>query len=204
LPLELAPHGSLFIVFRRAIASRAAGAASRNFPVYSEAHELAGPWRVRFDPHWGGPADAEFTELVSWTTRPEEGIKYYSGTATYRQTFDLPPELRRPGVRIALDLGEVKHLAQVRLNGKDLGSLWTKPFRVDITGAVAPAGNALEIDVVNLWPNRLIGDAALPPERRHTQTNIVYKKDAPLIESGLLGKVRLMKIGLNEPPAPAR
>jgi hypothetical protein len=88
----------------------------------------------------------------------------------------------------------VKYVAQVRLNGKDLGALWTKPFRVEITNAVKPSGNLLEIDVVNLWPNRLIGDAALPPERRFTRTNISYKKDDPLLESGLLGPVRLQII----------
>ena len=72
--------------------------------------------------------------------------------------------------------------------------LWSKPFRVDITGAVKPAGNLLEVVVVNLWPNRLIGDASLPPEQRFGKTNIVYKKDAPLLESGLLGKVMLCAV----------
>jgi hypothetical protein len=95
---------------------------------------------------------------------------------------------------MALDLGEVKYVAQVRLNGRDLGVLWTKPFRVEITDAVKPSGNLLEIDVVNLWPNRIIGDAALPPEKRFTRTNISFKKDDPLLESGLLGPVRLQVI----------
>ncbi len=146
---------------------------------------------MSFDPKWGGPASAEFPKLLSWTVRPEDGIKYYSGTATYRKSFDLPPALQGAHARVALDLGEVKYAAQVRLNGKDLGPLWTKPFRVEITDAVKPAGNVLEIDVANLWPNRIIGDSRLPPERRYTHTNVVYNQDTPLWESGLLGPVRL-------------
>jgi hypothetical protein len=93
-----------------------------------------------------------------------------------------------------LDLGDVKDLAQVRLNGRHLGVLWTRPFRVEITSAVKPTGNVLEIDVVNLWPNRIIGDAALPPGKRFTKTNIKFKKDEPLLESGLLGPVTLEAI----------
>jgi hypothetical protein len=191
LPLELAPYGSLFVVFRQPIAKTANGAAAHNFPRVTAVAELSGGWKVAFDPKWGGPAEADFDQLISWTLRPEAGIRYYSGTATYRKTFDLPAALKQTGGRLALDLGDVKYVAQVRLNGKDLGAIWTKPFRVDITGVVKPAGNQLEVDVVNLWPNRLIGDASLPPEQRFGKTNIVYKASAPLLESGLLGKVTL-------------
>jgi len=191
MPLELAPFGSLFVVFRQPTDALARREATRNFPVYSTAQEIPGPWDVSFDPHWGGPAHAEFPKLISWTERPEEGIKYYSGTATYRQSFDLPPALRSPRRRVAIDLGQVKYAAQVRLNGKDLGPLWTKPFRVEITGALQPSGNVLEIDVANLWPNRIIGDSLLPPKRRFTRTNVVYTNDTPLWKSGLLGPVRL-------------
>jgi hypothetical protein len=102
--------------------------------------------------------------------------------------------MRGAQARIALDLGEVKYIAQVRLIGKDLGPLWTKPFRVEITSAVKPSGNVLEIDVVNLWSNRVMGDAQLPPEKRYTRTNISYKKGEPLMESGLLGPVSLQLI----------
>jgi hypothetical protein len=149
---------------------------------------------VHFDPQWGGPAKVDFQNLLSWTARPEDGIKFYSGTATYRKSFDLPPGLSGSHARVALDLGDVKYVAQVRLNGIDLGPLWTKPFRVEITKALKPAGNVLEIDVANLWPNRIIGDSRLPPERRYTHTNIVYTEDTPLWESGLLGPVRLESI----------
>ena len=131
--------------------------------------------------------------MEDWTKRPEAGIRFYSGTARYRTTFDLPDRLRRSGSRIFLDLGVVRNLAEVRLNGKGLGIVWTAPWRVDITAAAKPAGNILEISVTNLWPNRLIGDAALPAEKRLTKTNIGFNKDQPLLESGLLGPVRLMR-----------
>ena len=191
VPLVFAPYGSLFVIFRQPISMDGQGQGSGNFPVFSGGEQLQGPWAVSFDPQWGGPASAEFAKLISWTARSEDGIKYYSGTATYRKLFDLPAALRGPHAKVALDLGEVKYVAQVRLNGKDLGPLWTKPFRVDITDAVKPSGNVLEIDVANLWPNRIIGDSRLPPARRYTRTNIVYHEDTALWESGLLGPVKL-------------
>ena len=199
LPLEFAPHGSLFVVFREPVGSNAAGRAARNFPVYAEGHELTGEWRVRFDPRWGGPESVIFDRLSSWTQRPEAGIRYYSGKATYLKTVDLREDLRQAGRRIVLELGAVKDVAEVRLNGTNLGVVWTEPFRVDITEAVRPFGNALEIDVVNLWPNRLIGDAALPPEKRFTRTNVQFSKDQPLLESGLLGPVT---VRMAEPQTP--
>lgn len=194
VPLEFPPYGSLFVVFRRKIDGNVDGKASHNFPAYVDSQTLGGPWAVQFDPKWGGPATVEFAALTSWTTRPEAGIKYYSGTATYKKSFDLPSPLRGSQQRIALDLGEVRYVAQVRLNGKDLGPLWTKPFRAEITSALKPAGNDLEIDVINLWCNRVMGDALLPADQRFTKANITYKKDEPLMESGLLGPVKLQLI----------
>lgn len=191
VPLQFDPNGSLFVIFREPIGADVQGQGRSNFPTYADGTEIQGPWEVNFDPKWGGPASATFEKLQSWTTRPEEGIKFYSGTATYRKTFDLPAALRGPNIRIALDLGEVKYVARVRLNGKDLGVVWTKPFRVDLTEAVKPSGNVLEIDVANLWPNRIIGDSLLPPDQRFTRTNIVYTQDTPLWPSGLLGPVKL-------------
>jgi hypothetical protein len=100
---------------------------------------------------------------------------------------------KESGRRLYIDLGTVQSIARVRLNGHNLGIVWTAPWRVEITDAVKPTGNKLEIDVVNLWPNRLIGDAGLPPEKRYTVTNVqTYKKDSPLLPSGLLGPVSVM------------
>lgn len=145
---------------------------------------LEGPWTVHF------PDPVTFEKLVSWTERPEEKVKYFSGTATYSREFDLPA---LPAGRVlSLDLGRVKEIAEVRLNGKDLGILWKPPFAVDITEAVRPGRNTLEVRVTNLWPNRLIGDQRLPPEQRTTRTNVTkFKANSPLMESGLLGPVTL-------------
>ncbi len=193
LPLQFVPFGSMFIVFREPIAKDAKSASAPNYPTFSPLKEISGPWTVKFDPKWGGPSSVSFDRLASWTTRPEEGIKHYSGTATYVTRFDLEKTPGTGGQRLALDLGEVKELAEVRLNGKSLGVLWAIPFRVDITDALKAGENQLEIDVVNFWPNRIIGDDLLPPDKRLTHTNIRrLTKDTPLMDSGLLGPVRIL------------
>lgn len=189
VPLELGPYGSMFVVFRSA-ASQHPPTGRPNAPHFETALELTGPWTVRFDPNWGGPASVEFAELVSWTQRSEEGVRYYSGTATYEQALDLPEELEDKS--IWLDLGTVRELAEVRLNGESLGIVWCPPFRVDLTRAVKAGTNHLEVDVVNFWPNRLIGDTSRPAEQRLTQTNVrAFRRNSRLIESGLLGPVML-------------
>jgi hypothetical protein len=191
LPLEFAPYGSWFVVFRRAVPPDAGGTAPANSPHLSPIHRLSGPWAVAFDPKWGGPDSVEFPELISWTEQAEPGIRFYSGTTTYRKGFDLPATVLA-SERLFLDLGEVRELAEVRLNGRDLGVLWAVPFRVEVTGALRPADNQLEIEVVNFWPNRIIGDQSLPPEQRRTRTNIRKLTSAtPLMPSGLLGPVTL-------------
>lgn len=129
----------------------------------SKLAKIAGPWSISFPPDKGAPATAEFPRLISWTKSDDAGIKYFSGTATYGTTFTLNAPLEK-SARIWLDLGEVKNIAQVRLNGSDLGTLWKPPFRVDVTAAVKPGVNKLEIKVTNLWPNRLIGDEKLHPD----------------------------------------
>ena len=190
-PLSLDPCGSVFVVFREP---------AEDHPPYGtdnalhlkEAGALEGPWDAAFDPAWGGPAHVRFQRLVDWTERPEPGIRYYSGAATYSKRFDLPPAARA-APRLWLDLGDVRELAEVRLNGRRLGVVWRPPFRVEITGAVKPVGNLLEVEVVNFWPNRIIGDRRLPPEKRRTRTNIrKLTAKTPLMKSGLLGPVRLM------------
>jgi len=193
VPLDLAPCGSIFVVFREAVEPGAGGAAEGNFPRLAPRHEIAGPWTVRFDPRLGGPASAEFPRLVSWTARPEEGIRFYSGTATYETTFGVPPEIASGRSPVWLDLGEVRQIAEVRLNGEALGILWALPLRVEVTGRLRASGNRLEVDVVNSWPNRIIGDGSLPPEKRLTRTNIAkLTGSTPLVESGLLGPVTLL------------
>lgn len=195
IPMELAPYESVFVVFRKGTqAARRKAGLRRNL---SELARVEGPWTVKFDPKWGGPESIRFPELISWTSRAEEGIKYYSGTATYLASFTFHGN---PDQAEFLDLGEVKEIAEVRLNGKKLGVAWTKPFRVDAAGAVRAGENNLEIDVVNLWPNRLIRDGQRPAGERLTSTNIkAYAESRPegykLLDSGLLGPVRLIGSG---------
>ncbi|MBN2217475.1 MAG: discoidin domain-containing protein [Pirellulales bacterium] len=194
--LTFAPYQSYFVVFQKpADHSDAKPGGPTNFDSLDTSATLAGPWTVAFDPRWGGPEEIVFDDLVDWTTRPEEGIKYYSGTAVYRKTFDLPetPDATRENRRLFLDLGTVNHVARVRLNGKDLGILWTAPWRVDVTGVVKAKGNRLEIEVVNTWLNRLVGDAHLPPEKRLAKTNAAYPPNQPLLPSGLLGPVTVQQ-----------
>ena len=151
---------------------------------------------MKFDPKWGGPASVPFEQLTSWTARPEPGVKYYSGTAVYEKNFDLPATLRTPSRRLWLDLGDVRQLAEVRLNGQEIGILWAPPFRAEITEALRTTGNRLEIEVVNFWPNRIIGDQFLPEAQRLTRTNIrKLGKETPLVESGLLGPVKNLDAG---------
>ena len=160
---------------------------------------LEGPWQVTFAPGWGAPAEpVDFEKLISWTDSPVAGIKYFSGAATYRKTFTVSQSLF-PHSAFSLDLGNVLELAEVTLNGKNLGVVWIAPYRLDVTGAVRPGANTLEVKVVNLWPNRLIGDAGLAPEKRLTRTNVhKFKAGDPLRKSGLLGPVRLIKANQSE------
>jgi hypothetical protein len=203
LPLELDPFDSYFIVFRKPVSINAAGQSKLNFPKLKRLNELGGSWNVAFDTLWGGPKEVEFPKLVNWIDRPEEGIKYYSGKATYRKTFDLDGEANEnlktgnKNKRLLLDLGNVKNVAVVRLNGKKLGILWCAPWRVDITGCVRQSGNQLEIDVIDLWANRVIGDLKLPKENRVTKTHERFRFDmiqqnTPLLDAGLLGPVNFL------------
>ena len=204
LPLEFNQFGSWFIVFRKPIAIDAVGKATSNFPKVSPIVELGDSWKVTFDPEWGGPGEVGFPTLSNWIENSQGGIKYYSGTATYRKLFNLNEV--NEGVknengsvrRLYLDLGNVQDVAEVRLNGKKLGILWCAPWRVEITGIVKSSGNQLEIDVINLWANRVIGDLNLPKEKRFTKTHDGFRFDmirgsTPLLDSGLLGPVRIMK-----------
>jgi hypothetical protein len=193
VPLRLPPYGSLFVVFREPISETTQGNAERNSPDYKTLQQIQGPWDVYFDPKWGGPGKVSFDRLISWTERPEQEIRYYSGKATYTTTFHLSG-LKTTGQNYVLDLGEVLDvgIARVKLNGKDLKVIWTKPFQVDITGIAQNGENTLEIEVVNSWRNRLIADRDLPEEKRLTKTNIIARPDWVLCKSGLLGLVQIL------------
>jgi len=158
--------------------------------------ELTGPWRLGFPPRWGAPEAVTLTNLVSWSDCADPGVKYFSGTATYRTAFHFSPANPATGdARYLLDLGQIQVMARVKLNGQDCGLAWKPPYQVEVTRALKPGENQLEISVANLWPNRMIGDAALPETNRFTWSSWEpFTKDTPLLPSGLLGPVRLLTI----------
>jgi hypothetical protein len=192
VPLEFAPGQSLFLVLRKSKTPPLSAGA--NFIALETLAEVNGSWQVAFDPSWGGPATpVAFDRLEDWTKRPEDGIRNYSGQAVYLNTIAISNDFK--GRRLYLDLGKVKELAGVRLNGRDLGVVWCAPWRIEITGAVRAGANDLELTVANQWVNRLIGDSGKPQEQRFTwTTHNPYRPDSPLIESGLFGPVTI-KVG---------
>ncbi len=188
ISLRLAPYESGFVIFRRP----AKGSVTQeNFPQREILATIAGPWEVAFDPKWGGPETVIFGELEDWSVRSETQIKYYSGTAIYRTTFDCNFDLRRN--RYSIFLGKVHNIASVKLNGHDLGVLWCDPWRASIPpGMLKTHSNKLEITVANLWVNRLIRDSGLPVDQRLTWVpDNPLRPDTPLRASGLLGPVQI-------------
>lgn len=200
VPLQLAEHEAVFVVFRHATAapSRPAAPAAPATTLV----ELAGPWELSFAPGLGAPATTQFAQLHSWTDDPDEGIKFFSGTATYRQTITAVREWFAADTGVFLDLGRVGDLAEVSVNGRALGTLWKTPYRVDVSGALRPGENVLEIKVTNQWTNRLIGDRHTAPEKRVLGDASVqppgwarFGPQAPLA-SGLMGPVVLVSTPL--------
>lgn len=169
VPMAFAPSQSFFVVFRKPAApsasTRATPTSAVNFPPLEVAVTFSQPWTVQFNPAWGGPKKMIFEELEDWTARPEPGIKYYSGTARYDYTFTTPATFNpKNSRRLWLDLGDVRHLARVSLNGRDLGTLWTAPWRVEVTGLLKTGRNIFVVQVTNTWANRLIGDEQAPAD----------------------------------------
>jgi len=143
----------------------------------------------------GAPAAVTQRTLESWSDSKIPGVKYFSGTGVYTETFELPKAALKRGTRLLLDLGEVRELAEVSLNGKALGTVWTPPFRLDITKVAKPGKNVLKVKVANLWVNRLIADAQPGAKKKYTFTTIpTYGSDAPLRASGLLGPVLIRQV----------
>lgn len=186
--IRLEERESAFVVFRRPAAS-SSRVIARALP--SPLTEISGPWEVAFPANLGAPAKIRLEKLDAWTANADDGVKYFSGTASYTRTVQAPRSWFRPGRRIMLDLGAVKDIAEVHVNGAALGALWKPPFRIDVTGALVPGVNRLEIKVTNQWTNRLIGDRTVSAEKR------VFAAGGPppfgpppaLSESGLLGPV---------------
>ena len=183
---DLEQAGSCFVVFSKtakSVAAKKTGSAPESTP-------LSGIWTLAFPSGWGAPDRFETKELKAWKDldlSPE--AKAFSGTVTYSTTFDAG-KLKK-GARYSLDLGRVEMIATVTLNGKKLRTLWTPPYRLDITGALKSGDNTLQIEVTSTWFNRLAYDANQPENQRKTWTFNPPKKDAALRESGLLGPVEI-------------
>lgn len=179
---------------------------------------VSGPWRLRFDHKPGAPSEQSISKLSSWSISADPATRFFSGSATYTATVAVPAAACRPGARLMVDLGAVRNFAEITVNGKAFPTLWKPPFIQDVTGAIHPGTNSLEVRVTNLWPNRLIGDAQLPEEVQWNGNAIeripgwvwagspppgkrvtfatwrFYSKDSPLLESGLLGPVEILSV----------
>lgn len=191
--LTLPPAASVFVVFGKQTEDRRAAVPKGDTYVdrtgMTPALEMAGPWTVIFP-----DASVQFDELKNWTDSDQPAIRYFSGLATYEKTFEVPAALVAGADRLSLDLGDVKEVAEVHINGRPVGTVWTPPYRVDLTGALKSGTNTVKIVVANLLANRIIGDRANPAAGTFTKSNIdVLKATSPLAPSGLLGPVRLLR-----------
>jgi hypothetical protein len=160
--------------------------------VETELATVDGAWKVSFEAGRGAPDSITLDKLISWSDSADAGVKYFSGAGTYSQTIQASPDWFKKGAKLWIDLGDVKNLAEVTVNGKSLGIVWHTPYRVDATSALKPGSNEVMIKVINAWVNRLIGDQQPDATTKYTFADVKpYKANSPLLPSGLLGPVRL-------------
>ena len=191
VPIALEPEDAVFVVFRKN-----ATAKTRTIPARAEAvvTTVEGPWSIAFQPDRGAPASSTFPALTSWSEHKDAGIKYFSGSATYSKSIEVPADWFAGHAELWLSLGDVKNIAEVSVNGKRLATLWKAPFRVNVTGALRPGANSLQVTVTNLWVNRIVGDQQPGVTKKYTYTVMpFYRADSPLLPSGLLGPVRVIR-----------
>jgi hypothetical protein len=195
LPLRLEPWGTVFVVFRTPTNDT-----SRNLPTSTETQvaTVDGPWTVTFQQGRGAPPSITLGALSSWSDNQDQGVKYFSGTGTYTTTIQASADWFATGKHLWVDLGDVKNLADVSVNGKSLGIIWHTPFKVDATSALRPGANELVVKVTNAWVNRLIGDQQ-PNAKTYTFADVhPYKANSPLLLSGLLGPVTIYSVSASE------
>lgn len=195
VPLHLEPSGAVFVVFRNPseVTSRTV-----TKPTERTLATLRGPWEISFQANRGAPAQVTFQSLIPWNEHSSDGIKYFSGTGTYTKTIQVSPDWFQDSAQVWIDLGDVRSLAEVVVNGELLGSVWKKPFRINMTNALQESANTLEIKVTNLWVNRLIGDQQPGASTTFTSTSWpYYHADSPLMRSGLLGPVQMIRLTKN-------
>ena len=202
VPLPLGPNEAVFVVFRKSTRQSRSDIAQPRRVVLAS---VSGPWQVRFPKSRGAPEHVVFAELSLWNTSKDPIIRYFSGTAIYDTVIDAHWKTNAARPRTEVDLGVVKSVAEVFVNGRSAGIAWKAPFRVDVTSLLRPGCNGLSIHVTNLWPNRLIGD-----QQQHTSSGIFatfspYSRDSTLLDSGLLGPVTLVRVNSGpERPQPGK
>jgi hypothetical protein len=192
IPLKFESWEAYFIVFKgkTTVSSYTKPAATEK-----QLATISGEWDIHFQQDRGAPAGIKVSELKSWSENEDNGIKYFSGTATYTKSINAPANWIMKGSEIWLDLGEVKNIAEVKVNGKSVGTVWKRPFRVNVTSALKTGDNKIEIKVTNLWVNRLIGDAQPGVTNKITFTTMpFYQASSKLLPSGLLGPVQILSV----------
>jgi len=192
VPLHLEPWGTVFVVFRQPTKM-----ISRTLPKMAETQlaALEGPWEVSFQPGRGAPDSVTLDKLISWSDSADPSVKYFSGAGTYTKTIQASPEWFKKNAKLWIELGDVKNLAEVTVNGKSLGQVWHAPYRVDATGALKAGANTVTVKVFNAWVNRLIGDQQPDATTKYTFADVKpYNAKSPLLPSGLLGPVHLYSV----------
>ena len=192
VPLHFEPWGTVFVVFRQATKENSH---SLSESVETQVATISGPWNVSFQPDRGAPPSVTLDTLTSWSDNADTGVKYFSGIGTYTKTLQAPADWFKNGAALWIDLGDVKNMAEVTVNGKSLGLVWHAPYRVDVTNALKPGANEITIKVTNAWVNRLIGDEQPGVEKKYTFADVKpYKANSPLLPSGLLGPVQVYSV----------
>jgi hypothetical protein len=188
--LSFEAHDAFFVVFREGARHSREAAAQ---PARDVLMEIPGPWQVRFQSGRGAPERSTFSRLQDLSTCEDAGIRFFSGTASYSTTISLPARANQPGRRLALDLGVVRELAVVFLDGRSLGTVWHAPYTINIPADLKPGAHALEIRVDNLWVNRLVGDKQPGATAVAFAPQSPYTASSPLMPSGLIGPVRIVR-----------
>jgi hypothetical protein len=181
----------VFVVFPRAASntSRTVGK-----PESTQVGTLTGSWQVNFQPNLGAPPQITLAGLQPWSANTNDGVKYFSGTATYTKILNAPQGWFQPRERMLLDLGRVGDMAEVSVNGKPVGLLWKPPYRIDVTDALKAGENRVEIQVTNEWNNRMLGDQKSPAAQRVLNSTDFGRSGVPqLPKSGLLGPVTIVR-----------
>jgi len=192
LTLELPAYGSVFVVFRGTLTPAAFLSPAPLKAESRPAVTIAGPWTVRFPPGWGAPESVTWNGLISWSESEDPGIRYFSGTASYTAEFEIEELLPREDQGVLLDLGSLREVAEVTLNGRNLGILWKEPFQADVSSLLRSGRNVLEVKVTNLWHNRLMGDLLDAGHRSRARTNMTFEVQE-LIPAGLFGPVTIRR-----------